>query len=244
MITLIELIEQIEHEAQGSLDGRVDAARLVNLAGRQLTRLTAWSFLVRPPVDLNLIAGQDWIDLPDDFQRLEGRGVVANNLIISTVRMVSLSDLAMLRAANLGGDIDWHATLVYAAKAAGGEPYRPPTLAIHPTPTETSIAALKLNYRAGWRHLVAGGDAANVPDDVEGLLIDIVRAVTRATIHRRPATVELEPILRSQAYRDLRSSYGAQQPLRGPIRGGCLSAPFGGPVLPEIESFTINGVTT
>ena len=88
MLTVKQAIDSgIEHALNGPPSHAFEPLALVNLAGQHLIGMYRWEWCKRRVASLNLRAGRDMIELPDDFAGLEAIETIDNTSI--AVRMVS-----------------------------------------------------------------------------------------------------------------------------------------------------------
>jgi len=137
---------------------------------------------------------------------------------------------------NLGAEANWFTdTSVKFGAAhdmAGGIAVGPPRprLDIWPTPTSDATAGIRVYYRSGWSALDGDNDLVGVPDYIESLYLQIVRAFARgyereseADVSERLVAVVRGPLFLAARQRDMES-----QPTLGPLSNGAVGSMGGG----------------
>lgn len=138
--------------------GRLD---IYNEAGTWLYTSRSWSFLESMFEDLNLVEGQNYIDLPDDFGGFlgvsSGRENVACSLRMSNYQAVL--DQRQFPAQSLGGFVG-----CLAHREGDTEnPERIPIIAIGPTPRASVMQALQLAYAGTWATIKPSTTKLRIP---------------------------------------------------------------------------------
>lgn len=238
MLTYASLLDQAEHAAGAPLDPRLDD--VVNQAGRYMCAMNPWAFLERPPVELDFVANQNYVLLPDDFDQLVSLDVPVG--IQTSVILTSIARILNLRANTWTEPFNYYVALEYPAQESVDEPPPKARLAIFPTPGTTESGGLHLQYRAGWVDLVDMDDAANTPAKFDALLVQIVRAFALGYSDERrgPGSVaqRLEPIESSTMVRRLKENDSLDQQNLGRMDGGMLTDGPG--VFRPFRSITLN----
>lgn len=168
----------VSRSVQRRLDGEpsVPVIVLCNHAGRSLTQMHEWNWLLRPPAVLRLQAGVSHCYPPDDF----GREVTPQNAVSPGWRLfkiVSQRELAGLResVAQPAGPYRYYASPIYEKGEDGALRLR---FELFPTPTEAS-SDVKLWYRAKWVALEDDDEIIPIPEALELLYLEIVMAVAQ-----------------------------------------------------------------
>lgn len=117
------------------------------------------------------------IALPSDFREL-----IAINTTSGLLRGVALTDHAELiqrRAASFVSEGFHYGAIVHAQSSAtaGGAPT--PRIEIWPAPSANELGVLTIMYRAGWKSISNDTDLISIPDWIEPLYIQILRAFAR-----------------------------------------------------------------
>ena len=220
-LTLLDLKRRAQQARGGAPSAELTDLEVVNDAGNHLYTMHRWKFADRAPVTLDLVANQEWVDLPGDFGQLIhiARGTQG-------FQFVSPYTLNQRRAIGVtatagSGNTFWVTTALRPTKTVSGRPQTPRTtvLLIVPTPSTSSTAAATLAYRAGWVRLLADSDLAEVPIYAENLLKTIVRAF--ALGYEEDSLEERLGRLRaSDVYRSCADHDGTVQQEWGPIGSG------------------------
>lgn len=133
---------------------------IANDAGEWLVGLRPWNWLAAAPASLDIVAGQSFLTLPDDFGRfiaLRSQGTSAH-----VVKMGSMEEVVIARgngSATAGTFIG--AMLMTRPSLAGPKPVS--RIELGPIPSSTSTAALLLAYTSCWPTISQSGDHVIVP---------------------------------------------------------------------------------
>lgn len=217
MITATELLDEAEHASGGTLDPRSAGLRLINEAGHALANAHRWPWYERSPIDIDLLAGQSYFELPMDFGQLVGLPVSTASYV-NWAQLTSITDLQRQRQALAGGELCNWFCIVFPPQTVSTQAPPPPRFELYPTPTTTQLAAATVAYRARWLPLTELEQSPNIPDDAQSVLIELVRAYAQARRERQPVDPVIEPILRGSSMSHLKDRYGSVQPLRGMLR--------------------------
>lgn len=225
--TLAYYIDQAEAANGGRFDDRTDPIELVNDAGQYMLSMADWKFLERPPASLNFVAATNYIVLPTDFGQMIR--VEVPNALQNTVEMSTLQEIEYLRGSPLNDPFRYVVAVEYATQTNDETIGGTARLAIWPTPAANATAALRLIYRGGWVTLTDQDKIPNIPLDVEGLLVQVVRAYGRASGNK---AIVLDDLLRKieagPIFQNLVSSYGTVQLSLGQMSGGAVQVGRGG----------------
>lgn len=215
-------------QAVGSqLDARIQHD-LVNDAGSYLFDMHNWPWAIRDGQKLPLIEGQNYVELPADFQQMIK--VTAVDRLVREVYPVSLGTIDELRGTIAAeGVTDWYYAIEWPGQFNTGENAPTARLSLYPTPSSDTYAELRIRYRAGWVPLTKMDQAPNIPSDMEPLLIQLVRAFALGYMDEQrgqgAVTNRLEPIEQSAMLARLKSRYGTVQGNMGYQRGGVTKGP-------------------
>jgi len=154
------------------------------------------------------------IALPDDC-----RDIIAIHGTDSVQRHMTLCTLAeVLRAREASGpqNIHW-----YAAVAYSGSPPTP-ILEIGPGSGSNETGAFRIFYRSRWTTLRTDSTSIDVPEFMESLLIQIVRAFARGYVREDSGSLDarLAQIHAGPIFQAAKRSDGNIQPSFGKLRGG------------------------
>jgi len=127
------------------------------------------------------------------------------------------------------GVTDWYYAVEWAGQDNTSENASPARLSIYPTPTTDTTAELRLRYRAGWVFLTDMDQVANIPSDMEPLLVQLVRAFALGYMDERQGKgsvpQRLEAVEQSSMLKRLKERYGTAQGNHGFLRGGITRGP-------------------
>lgn len=219
--TLADYLDIAEHAAGGQVDASIDLTQIVNDAGRYLVQMHDWAFLERPQALLDTVADQAYLDLPSDFDRLIAVGNTVNNDQYA-VKLLPADQFERARTSEVTDQLDIFLSLEWPTQAATTSNSPVPRLAIYPVPATSTSDRYWLNYRAGWTALSANASVANIPEPIEHLLIQLIRAMVRGEVSGQGAYDELNRIEASPALRRLKESYGLVNAEPAPMEGGAI----------------------
>ncbi len=154
------------------------------------------------------------IALPDDLRdiiAIQGSG--SGNR--SHVTLTSLAELLMVREDFSSNDAHFYAAVSYA-----GQPPIP-ILEIAPGAGSNQLGALRLFYRQRWTRLSSDSSLIAVPEYIEALLVQVVRAFARGYVREDNSTLDerLQMIQAGPIFGMAKKSDGAVQPYSR-TRGG------------------------
>jgi len=171
-LTLERALRHVKHALGRDPDPDLNPIEIVNMAGQHLAGMFEWSWLERPAVELDLVASQTYVDLPLDF----GKAIsVQVNSIVSKFTWTTLGSILRNRATNLNvSGLQYWGAIEYSAPTSSVAPA--PRLAIWPTPSSNVTDGLLLYYRAKWPGVTNDSYLVPVPDFVEPLMLELIRA--------------------------------------------------------------------
>ncbi len=156
------------------------------------------------------------IDLPDDTREIiaiQGTGTGSRSFHVT---LTSLAEVLRVREDSGPNDAHWYAAVSYV-----GTPPTP-VLEIAPGSGTNVTGGLRMFYRARWARLSTDSTAAAVPEFVEALLVQIVRAFARGYVREdqgsldmRLAEIHAGPIFRAAVRSD-----GMLQGYNGVLKNG------------------------
>lgn len=142
-----------------------------NEAGRQLFSMNQWSWMHQGPYQLQFVAGEDHVILPDDFGAVIG--LYQPNTTIYTVRQVTIQEILYLRQSLTRPNIyTYHIAFGTSVPAENaGLPQQQRAL-IYPNPTSATSPDIEMVYRRRWRDVseANANDYPSIDPEVEGLL--------------------------------------------------------------------------
>lgn len=222
-LTVADCIRHINASLGTKKLDKLTALDILNDAGEYLCTMHSWKWLERGSATLDFVAGQDYVDLPDDFRD-----------VISVVYSQSLSDRfewvdqERMERVRQGIEPDWQyiGLIENVAPATGGPAV--PRLALSPTPGGNITAALTIRYAAGWSQVGRDADVDTtyliVPEWCRSLMIRLCRIFAAALGEEDIAGLEerLEAIESSKYLDRLKERDGAVQPELGVLEGGAV----------------------
>lgn len=183
-LTLARLRSNITHALQGgSVPAQLDQDELINEAGELFYSLHQWNFRLRPPVTIDLIAGQSHIDFPDDFGSMVAYSTV--NGLNNGIQMTTPHGLAAKRATSITVTQNYYwATMVQPSQPERRQSPGPPRWEIWPPVSSTSLDQIVIWYLAKWQPMIETTDVADVPSYAVPALISFVRAYASGLAER------------------------------------------------------------
>ncbi len=222
-LTLDQLKKRARQARGGPPSAELTDEEVVNDAGNHLYTMHRWKFADRAPVDLNLVANQEWIDLPDDFGQIIRLARGTDSIVLTTpFEMNQRRALGVTTTDSTGNT--FHGTIgLRPDKTVSGRPLAPRTtvLLLQPTPVADGTAAVVMDYRAGWTTLVAPSDPAVVPVYTENLLKALVRAFALG-VEEDSLEERLERVQASRIFRTCAAHDGTVQQSWGHISGSAV----------------------
>lgn len=221
MLTLNELIDRAEYWIGSGFDPRLDEKLVINEAGRFLFSMHGWQWAVQPSVSIDLVSGQNYADLPSDFRHLISAS--SSSSWTTPVYQTTPGTIDLLRNGNNTSALfAWWVAVERPTQQDETSPRPSPRLAVYPTPSSDTTGGLILNARSGWTELSYGQQVANVPVEMDSLLVELVTIHAKHYAAREPMSVLMEPLLRSDMLRSLKVDDGRQQNATGESTGGIL----------------------
>jgi len=222
-LSVTECMGHINHVLGGQPASQISPMRLINEAGRRLVAAHGWRYLQGRSATLDLVNGQSYVDLPDDFIR--EIAVYMTDSLTKTVTIGSMDEILQLRTTTIVvGALDfWVAIVQEQQDPGGGAPV--PRMEIWPTPDADSEGAMTLYYRSGWAEMRLDSDYINVPRFIEPLYIEILRAVAEG--YERPGKVGhiseiVGRVLAGPTMKGCVRQDSQIQATRGVLRGGAV----------------------
>ena len=192
-----EALKIAEHVLGGPLHTAIGGLRVLNETGEWLVSARPWKYLLGGVEALDLVAGQSYVDLPDDFG-----AIVSISQSVGYTKDIALSTPAEImdlrRGLAPGGDGFIWAALVYGhaditGTSTAGIPTVTPTTAaqirttkapqarldIYPAPESSTTGALHLYYTRGWRQVSEDTDTIFIPSWLEGVYLRAARIWAR-----------------------------------------------------------------
>lgn len=235
--TFQDLRDVARHAAGGALDPRVTPDSLVNDAGQYLVTLHDWPFLERSSVLLDLVGGQDHINLPPGLTQIDALEVVTT--VTTSLVQTTLAVINRLRSDELTSPGAYHWAVEWPGQYVSTEAVPGPRLALWPTPADDEAEAFRLTWSGGWRTLTQPDEVHTLPPAMEILLVEVIREMTIGrTMELKggpPAFARLDGIENSAVLRNLKRSFGRVQGNLGQAEGGALDSRRRQPVLRRFQ---------
>jgi hypothetical protein len=201
------------------------AQEVANEAGEYLVGMRAWNWLLQTTV-LDFVADQNYVALPNNFRSLVYLELSSSRT--QSIYPATLREIVELRTAGIGQPQDY----VYAisARQQVGAPIY--SIELFPTPGSDGDDALTLVYRAGWQEVSSDTTTFSMPEWIESLYKQIVRAMVRGLTDEDKAEAmgdfsgmgrRLEAIEQGPHYRNAKRKDTELSPSRGTLRNGIAS---------------------
>jgi len=204
--------------SQTSVATGTSHSAILNNAGRYMYSMHAWNWRQRFQ-DVAWVAGQSYVDLTggSDIEIAHGEA----NSLTETFSFPSQQELARLRGDNLT-PVGFH-TWGVLRRVDDQANLR---IELHPTPTAAKASALTIWYREGWTAATEGTDGTvpDMPDYMEGLLMEVVRAFALGYWDEQVKTLtpRLAEIANGPIMKQCRRIDAVQQPDYGPLGIGAI----------------------
>lgn len=133
---------------------------LLNEVGEWFVGVRDWNFLVRPPAYLEVVEGQSYCELPDDFTQhlsLDSATTFARRVTLEDPAVVGRAQADVAQA---GGA--FVACFNYGAPTTAG-PMAKARLELGPIPDVSDAQAFVLTYKGGWVEVNDAGDHIVLP---------------------------------------------------------------------------------
>lgn len=145
-------------------------ATVVNEAGRWLFSACEWNFLTRPAATLELVNGQAYIELPDDFGSMIGEPV-ATTFAHYCLSMTTMQEVADARRLSYSGSVGSYIGAIVWVDPTGAPTMPQARIEIAPTPQADNATAFTLAYRARWTDVTDANDVVMIPAFMEPLFV-------------------------------------------------------------------------
>lgn len=222
MLTTTRYLDLMGHALGKTVQARHRLIESLNNAGVRLFNEHSWNWRLRGPVQVAVVAGQPWIDLPADFGHHTAIYVDNTNPSVGFRKVVvtSIEHLTSLREQSVGRDLG-DMFVAPGLWSAAGE--AAPRWLVWPTPAVSGQPTISLIYRARWRTLTEGdpNGVPNIPEVAERALMLAARAEAQLVEFQDPQSAD------ELAYREeidrLKAEDGRELAAVGlPIRGGAF----------------------
>lgn len=162
--------------------------------------------------------------LPSDLRKI--LAVVPTNGLVTSFQFQDLTTINNMRSTGINvSALRFYGALAYGKNRTtnGGAPV--PRLELYPVTQTNQTGVLKLTYLAGWRSIDSDQANVDIPDYVEPLYIQLVRAFARAYEEEdtAPLDVRLETISKGTVFKAARERDGETQASLGLMSGGAAS---------------------
>ena len=198
---------------------------IVNDMGTYLFSMHAWAFRLRPPVLLDLVADQPYIELPRDCAEMIAYRL---NGLTQDIHFTAPQQLATFRDRSLlPVGFRYYMALVHPTQEIAEIKPDPPRLEIYPTPTADSTDVVALTYRSQWTPMSQDTEVANVPDYVDPLMMVLLQAFAWGYLDKAfwgDVNELLERVIKGPVFKAAKRIDMMAQPEVGPITGGAVES--------------------
>jgi hypothetical protein len=172
-------------QVSGGAVPQVVGRRLANAAGSHLVQAHPWRWALSPRTELEIVNGQDWIELPDDFQAL--RAEAADGALIGSIRLTTPDEFLKRQAHQWTAfDGHYHGLLVLNDDTPGKPSTR---LDIWPPGSNAGSTKIHIFYRRAWKTLARDTDKARLPQFCEELFWSLLEAFAKGRLESDEATL-------------------------------------------------------
>lgn len=187
-LTVQRALARIQHGYDGNPSRLVSGLDMLNEAGELMSQMHAWRWLSGRTVDLELVQGRDYIEVPLDVAQITSLHRSPERWR-GTLQFTTLETIHRLRAdlTVATSDFVYVGALGYRNHPDGQGAQRPvievwPSLDFSEGPDEPGNGsvvsnAAQLMYRAGWSYLSQESDIISIPQWMEHLYLAIVVGV-------------------------------------------------------------------
>lgn len=210
MLTASEHIDLMTHALGKTPDARHNLWATFNRAGRAMVTRHDWTWRMRGPVSIPVVASQSWLAMPDDFAG-ETESFVPNTGNFTLLEKTSLRRIVELRSQNRSNQITGTMYIYFPAWATQVSREDPPTqrAELYPTPTTAGQPTISLIYKGRWREITENDNNAipNIPPDFEQALILTARSYAICIENQMPpyedgpAAVEIDRLIKEDSQR-------------------------------------------
>jgi len=208
----------LESNQDSQLD-ELKAERIVNDALEFVADLHAWSWLETGQQSLDIVADQDYVELPEDYGAMIGVEHVDG--YSRTMIPTTWPHLLKLRQDSIN---DWSRSYWYVVNLGNVETGEEdaglslPTLNLYPTPSESVTGGLQIVYRRFLRRMTADTDRPQWPAYMDRFLSLIARGFAKLDHDDDAVSADMQQA--QQMLPNLLRRDGERKPSRGVMRGG------------------------
>lgn len=187
-LTVLQCADFVKLTLAGAADTSLSTLTLVNMAGQSLCGMSEWRWLQRAPVDVGVVAAQEYATLPIDFGAM--LAMVPSTGFYGIV-WTDLGEIAGLRAASAQTSANgpWRGVVIDSIPSGSTLPRA--QVELYPTPSATSTTAFKLAYRAKWTNLTSDSDYIPIPEWCETLFIRLLQVHARGFMEEDKASLSM-----------------------------------------------------
>lgn len=204
---------------------------IVNDAGTFLFSMRAWNFRLRPPLLLDLVADQPYVELPRDYGEMIAyrlNGLTQDIYFTTPQQLATMRDHSLMPVG-----FRYYMAVVFPTQEIAEIKPDPPRVEIYPTPTSDQADVFSVTYRAQWVPLANNTEIANTPDYVDPLLMLLMQAFAWGYLDKA-FWGDLDEILgRIEKGRVFKAAKRIDQNVQsdyGPMTGGAVESLRGSPI--------------
>lgn len=223
MLTVTDCAQYVIRRLDG--EPSVPMLTLVNRAGAYLCDMHSWTWLVRPGAKLNLVSGNEYVKLPDDFGRMYAQPKPTTVSTVVSMELTSMEEYLRYRQDYMDGGPHYMGVVVYVKDQDG---VFGPKIQIWPIPLDTTQDAFRMAYLARWVDLTSDTEVLPIPSWLEGFFLEVLFAYAQGydehdngVLSERLALLHASPEFATLKRRD-----GGVQPFIGRMRGGAMEQEY------------------
>lgn len=192
----------------------------INAAGNALFNDFNWECLTVGPVPLPVVAGQDYIDLPDDFGQCLDLWVASSGTF-PAIEVVDRTAMGIMRS-NPSLSASGILKICFNANQPSTRGPTRPRAMLDQAPTVSGSPTIQLIYMRGWASVGPADNAKNVniPEEMEHAL-DLKARATACLLENQNASIEEAAY--QAAIKPLKEADALRQPGGEFVRGGVNS---------------------
>lgn len=225
-LTVAQYTARIEHAIGNESPATgFSTLEILNEALRALFGYADWSWRLRSPALLSLVASQEYVALPSDFGT-SGELLSIHSVWspVSVVSKVSLADIATMRGMPLNNTFQYYVALSNPTQTSASVRPGTPRLEIWPTPGSNVSNAFRITYKSGPVDLSLTTDVPNIPREYENVLTLLARAYAMRYEYGSDAQETLAELASAEKeIRRLMEMDGMIESEAGPLTGGAAA---------------------
>lgn len=220
VLTVSDVARITEHALRGK-PTFFEMMQLVNVVGQELTNGHEWCWMDSATLDLDTVADQNFIVIPDTVRRVIALQVKDSR---THYRVWSSPEKVLnLRQSHTGIPNGFHVAMSHHVTAGGGAPVR--VLELWPTPAGSTVGFFVLWHQAQWVDVDGANDEISIPKWLEPLFLECCREWALGWMYPESGSPaqRITELKKTSVYRGAQSTDGALIGQLGRIENGAAS---------------------